>query len=129
MTKTKSLEKQIYREIWKAIKKHSDLWTSYYFNNFKGHLPKGYYREHFPKSFNDWDEKHSKLLKKQTMGEFHETIDNVISQLGFSKEEFIAFQSQLSQVPETGDFYIEKCTPLYIKLREMGYNHYPDLTR
>ncbi len=79
-------------------------------------------------NFKNWGDGSSNVLKKQTLKEFHLTIDNVIDELKFNPDDFVKFQKWRSEDTETQLFYLHKVLPVYIKLREMGYKHYPDLT-
>ncbi len=126
---TKSLKEIIENEIDESKKKYGNQWVIEFFNNFNGHLPGGYKRRGI-QDFNDWDERFSETLRKQSLKEFHRTIDKVSEELGINQQEIIDIQKTLQ---EKNNFSVyeklfELCIPIYVKLREMGYNHYPDLT-
>ena len=125
---TKTLIQQIEREIAKEIIEHGNEWALSFFNNFNCYLPGGFYRIAGQQDFWKWGKNFSKIIKKQTFGEFHQTIDNIINEFGFNPKDFVKFQKKPSFTAETQIFYLHKVLPIYIKLREMGYKHYPDFT-
>lgn len=131
---TKTLAEKITRET-KAFKKmHGKNWAIEYFNNFYGNLPGGYRRrllESAPelKNMKKWDKGSSKSIEKQTVSEFFETIDRVINEMELDVSEIVAIQNNttLNSVEKYSNLY-DMILPVYTKLREMGYKHYPDLT-
>ena len=111
-----NLKLQIEREI---------LENRNYLNNFHGHLPGGYKRgldSSQKSSINDAIA--SERRRDQTRGEFWATIDTVIQELGIQPEAIIQARNKLKP---TGITHL--ILPIYIRLRELGYNHYPDLTQ
>ena len=95
-----------------------------YFNNFSGNLPFGYYRIIFKnivdKTFTD--EKASERLRSMTHREFYQDIDDTISELGLDLNEIRRLQESM----DLAKLY-DLTLPLYVRLREKGYNHYPNL--
>jgi hypothetical protein len=68
---------------------------------------------------------YSELLQTQTPKEFYAAVDKSVSDCGIDIRQFSLFQEQ-------GKNYIKlnaRIFPSYIRLREVGYNHYPDLTQ
>ena len=110
-----------------------------YLNNFILHLPDnrfkngGYYRRYYNSTqwvtkFKDMprhiDKGHSDLFMNQSPKEFYETIDKTIVDCGLSLEEI----RELWKKDEKMKLW-ELSLPIYIRLRELGYNKNPDLTR
>lgn len=82
----------------------------------------------------------SKLRRSQTWREFYATIDGVLQELGIYEEvkelnqrepESESVQPVYQRQRPREDNYERICTlvhPAYVKLRQLGYNCYPDLT-
>jgi len=129
---TGTLVQRIEREIKKCKREYPESWAMKYFGNFMCHLPEGLYRKgkFYDSDFKQWGEKHSKLMKSQTIGQVHHVIDNIISKKGIDLENMIRLLITWREKKDNtalSELY-DIATPIYIKLREMGYNHYPDLT-
>jgi len=101
-----------------------------YFNNFHCHLPGGLYRE--------FDEElrrmkgvvgpgASRRRRGMSVAEFHEDIDRTIAELGLDIGAFRQLRVQKWTL-ESRDRFERIFLPVYIRLREKGYKHYPDLT-
>jgi len=77
----------------------------------------------------------SELWKQQTFRQFFETIDHVLDELKIPIEEIKRLQDLIkgSRNDNDGRDPLDKLNelilPAYIRLREMGYNRYPDLVR
>ncbi|MEK6963287.1 MAG: hypothetical protein AABX70_02580 [Nanoarchaeota archaeon] len=75
--------------------------------------------------------RYSTLKLKQTRREFLVTIDRVFHETGVSIDAIKALQRQRTSSCESlkqieAQLY-DLVFPAYLRLREMGYNHYPDL--
>ena len=133
---TKNLSKVIEREINKSKKEYGDEWYLKYFNNFYGNLPGGLYRDPllFPRhirdkkiiDFEEPNDKLSRIRLNQSTLEFHKTIDDVIKELRLNPREITEAQEKYKKHYDLELF--DLIIPIYIRLREMGYKHYPDLT-
>jgi hypothetical protein len=66
----------------------------------------------------------SEVRKRQTFAQFFSTIDLCIADTGLDMEKI----KQLQVDRKTREELINYVFPVYLKLREMGYNRYPDLT-
>ncbi len=77
-------------------------------------------------------ERHSELYENQTPKEFYETIKKALREKGISVDDVAKLNSESTKgefVDESKIIELFKFVfPAYIRLREMGYNHYPDLT-
>lgn len=121
---TAGLAKRIERE----AAEHRRRWGSIPFpflNNFHGRLPGGFYRDIFDaealhRPFRD--SRASRKLRAMTPAQFFELIDRRIAELGLD----VAVIQELleSRSSEIYDYVY----PLYFRLREDGFKHYPDLT-
>ncbi|MCX6742373.1 MAG: hypothetical protein NTX24_04355 [Candidatus Pacearchaeota archaeon] len=129
-----NLEEEIKTEILKCKQEHGEGWGMCFFNNFDGYLPGGFMRyisqpirsQHRP------HEKGSEIKRKQTLDEFFATIDKAIEKVNIAPEQiFVARTSYHDSTYGVGvldNEIFELIIPIYIELRKMGYNHYPDLT-
>ncbi len=130
---TKTLKEIIDGEIVSSKKEYGERWMAEYFNNLCGKLPGGYLRKgvkDFPKMGNSkiWNDDSSEVLKKQTLNEFYRTIDSVIVSMGVNPDEIAQSQEKADFTKKY--FEISKVIDLVeftIKMREIGYKHYPDL--
>ena len=118
----------------------SDNWRRYFFNNFvlnifgrRERLEK--FERELGRGRSDLDKKvfikghvlYSEKKQDQTPREFFDEIDNTIKELGIDGLEEI--YNKYQEKGDINEFYEnEKLLNLYVKLREKGYNHYPDLT-
>ena len=94
---------------------------STYLNNFFYHLPS--YRPNWmePDAYPEHaTHRFTNKRQNQTYREFWETVDEVIGELGIDPPRF----TELDR--DEPEFY-ELEFQVYCRLREMGYNHYPDL--
>ena len=80
-----------------------------FLNNFKGHLPGGY--------------KRAGGIKK-----LEEDIDSTIERLKMKREEMMSWQDEEPSSKEDREKWFGILKTLYIEMRRLGYNHYPDLT-
>lgn len=115
---------------------HGCHWGRSFFINFPTRLPGGYGRE-----WPDFDrvyghgENFSDLARSQTYGEFYATIDKIIEAAGMTVEDVRLNNVKFNEGVRLGRLSAEEeerfynsIMPIYEKLREAGYNHYPDLT-
>lgn len=96
-----------------------------FLNNFSCRLPGGLYRRVFEDIDLDTpyaDARASRRLRGLTPREFFVLIDGLIEQLGLDAEKIVHLQEA-----RTGELD-EYAFPLYVRLREEGFKHYPDLT-
>lgn len=96
-----------------------------FLNNFHCRLPGGLYRAIFEDM--DLDEAYadaraSRKLRAMTPRAFFAHIDRLIAELGLDTREIARLQNA-----QNGEIY-DYVFPLYIRLREEGFKHYPDLT-
>lgn len=152
---TNELKSQLMREIKNLKEEHEKDWMNYYFNNFFDRLPGGGSRlealkRYFPNSPDNWeyDEKTydipykklynnpqcSSLRNSQSRREFHKTIDDVFDELRIDPKPIIKAQAKLNSsisgysAEKFNKDFEKEIIKVYIRLREKGYNHYPDLT-
>lgn len=95
-----------------------------YLNNFHCRLPGGLYRT-LGADFLDAPSLSpgaSPRLRRMTLRQFYALIDGLIAELGLNVERILALQAAESR--EIYDYTF----PLYVRLREEGFKHYPDLT-
>lgn len=74
---------------------------------------------------------YSELILNQSTRDFHRNIDNVFRELKINPEALVKTQEARMHSGDPEFIYktFEKeILEVYIKLREMGYKHYPDLT-
>ena len=132
----KTLTEKVIRETEAFKKIYGKEWVLEYFNNFYGNLPGGYRRKNLegvPELGNskEWDNHSSKTLENQTTNEFFATIDKVIEEIKINPKDIINIQndSGLGITEKYEQMYDKSILlPVYTKLRERGYKHYPDLT-
>ncbi|MBS3119031.1 hypothetical protein J4417_05155 [Candidatus Woesearchaeota archaeon] len=96
-------------------------WLSEYLNNFHTRLPGGFYRGRSFDYFLDkkyTNENASKKLKGMTHAEFYKDIDTTIAELGLNPEQIERLVRSYSLTKLS-----EIVLPVYIRLREAGYNH------
>lgn len=117
--KTNSLHERIAREI-AAHKRKPDQRDWPFLNNFHCRLPGGLYRAIFDQTHAYTDARASRKLRGMTIAQFFGVIDGMIRELGLDANKIMRLQS--SRKIYTYVF------PLYVRLREAGFNHYPDLT-
>ena len=121
------LEKEIREEIEQYREKHGKYWGMEYFNNFDINLPGSLIRKPgFDLNSKPWkdDGEVSFKLREQSLEEFLETIDKVIENIKIEPQDIIEGRKYRFE----NDKFFDLITPIYIRLRELGYNHYPDLT-
>ena len=105
-----------------------------YLNNFYLNLPDGLYRSMhvvFKKTeeqmeFSPAEKKqhgHSDLYCNQKRKEFFKAIDDVLIEEGIALEEIKRLQTLNTTMEDLEKFY-ESVFPIYVKLREKGYNRY-----
>ncbi len=80
-----------------------------FLNNFRGHLPGGYKRA-------------------GGVGKLEEDIDAVIERLKINREEIVKWQDEEPTSKEENERWSGILKTLYIEMRRLGYNHYPDLS-
>lgn len=121
----KRLRERIEKEIaaYKRSEYGRDDWP--YLNNFHCRLPGGLYRkicdetklnQHYT------DARASRKLRAMTHAQFFGLVDDLIAELGLYAEKIMGLQSVASR--KLHDY----CFPVYVRLREEGFKHYPDLT-
>lgn len=96
-----------------------------YLNNFHCRLPGGLYRKILEEE--DLDRPYaregaSRRLRAMTPRSFFALIDRLIGELGLDIGAILRLQDA-----GTRDIY-EYAFPVYLRLREKGFKHYPDLT-
>ena len=117
--KINSLRERIAREI-AAHKRKPDQRDWPFLNNFHCRLPGGLYRAIFDQAHAYADARASRKLRGMTLAQFFRVIDGLIGELGLDANKIMRLQS--SRKIYTYVF------PLYVRLREEGFKHYPDLT-
>lgn len=80
-----------------------------FLHNFRGHLPGGYKR----------------IIRT---GKLEEDIDAAIKRLDMNREEIVRLQDQGPTSLEEQDQWFNIIKTLYIEMRRVGHQHYPDLT-
>ncbi|OFX10926.1 MAG: hypothetical protein A2516_07420 [Alphaproteobacteria bacterium RIFOXYD12_FULL_60_8] len=120
---TSSLSEKIAREI--AAHKRRQLgqlgWP--YLNNFHCRLPGGLYRSIHEREEVDWPyTQGSRKLRGMTHSQFFGLIDALIKEMGLDAEKIKGLQNVADRE------ILDYCFPLYVRLREEGFQHYPDLT-
>ncbi len=121
------LKQQIEREIEQARTQRGKEWGRYYLNNFNGNLPGGYRRRYDPVSrAYASDTRASEKRRNQSLAGFWATIDDAIEEVGITQNQIIEARNRFDNEREWEMF--DLVIPIYIKLRELGYKHYPDLT-
>jgi len=120
------LNQLIEREIEHHRQKFGKEWGVIYFNNFDGNLPGGYRRSYDPTSRAcSSNIEVSEKRRNQSLAEFWATIDNIIVEVGITKNQIIEARNRFRNGRDCGIF--DLVIPIYTKLRELGYKHYPDL--
>jgi hypothetical protein len=101
---------------------------SSYFNNFHGHLPGGFHRK-MAAVDDDWKygAPGAGARRGLTATEFHQDVDRTIAELGLDPETMSQLEKDIETRSDMEKFHAY-ILPLYVRLREKGYNHYPDLT-
>jgi len=104
---------------------HFAMW----FNNFCADLPFGRRRSH-PSEILDRKysgaEYYSSKMRRITCREYHDEIDKVIGEIGLDLGVLEELQRQIDSEEHTDGGFItlyEYALPLYIRLRELGFNH------
>lgn len=129
-----------------------DQWISDFLNNFHCHLPGGYYRfmqreiDAFSRAVAEAKEKgedinHKKISEtiKKTIDKIspadklEEDLDMLIEKLGLDRDKLMKWESYQSledwkKFERIKRKFHEMLVKLYIEMRNLGYNHYPDLT-
>ena len=113
------IDRELSQRVEKAGSRSSGL--SRYLNNFHHNLPgyRPYWRkaENYPRHSTH---KFTDMRQQQTFVEFYETVDSVIGELGIDPQRF-------AELDRDDPAFYELEFQVYCRLREMGYNHYPDL--
>lgn len=128
------ITQQIEREIEQARQQYGQEWGAHYFNNFDGNLPGGYRRRYDPTSRSySSDTEASEKRRNQSLAEFWATIDNAVEEVGINQRQIIEARNRFNNDRDLGNNdrdggMFDLVIPVYIKLRELGYKHYPDLT-
>src|SRR3989338_8607295 len=124
------------QDIPKIIKTEMQRYRSKYeyLNNFYMNFPEGFYRT-IHKVFRKTEEQmefspaekkqhgHSDLYCNQKRKEFFKAIDDVLIEEGIALEEIKRLQTLNTTMEDLEKFY-ESVFPIYVKLREKGYNRY-----
>ena len=124
-----SMQEIVEKEIAEMKQRYSEHWWPNYFSNFEHRLPGGFWRMVFEKSYDNLigDDpgfmEYSSLLRSQTPRLFFDTIDRLLEEEGISKETVMNLKFHNRDLKRL----YELTLPVFIKLREMGYLHYPDL--
>jgi len=114
-----SLRERIAREI--AAHKRKPYQRDWPFlNNFHCRLPGGLYRRFYDQTHAYTDARASRKLRGMTFAQFFRVIDGLIGELGLDADKIISLQ--------TSRKIYAYVFPLYVRLREEGFKHYPDLT-
>lgn len=118
-----SIKEIVEQEIKDAKQEHGKDWGHDFFNNFWGNLPFGWRRRSPNLGLRSTDPRDSERYRSMNLGEFFQDIDSTISELGLDLDMI----QRLDQEHKWEELW--NClSPLYIRLREKGYSHYPDLT-
>ena len=126
-----------FRESYARTHLKSSDWKSPFFNNFWMNLPGPMSRMVLYSEAGVLDKRASHdnlqgmsmLLRGQTWREFFETVRETAVARGFDEKVFAHLES-LSRAghSEKREEVYHIIEPIYLDLRERGYNHYPDLT-
>ena len=140
------MRKIVLGEVRKHIREYGRVWRGWYFNNFVGKLPYGFERAHMDEltlaqgdmaNTPIMQEGTSQKLRGMTYVQFYQDIDATIAELGLDVDKIESLQKNLTAAAHDQDDGMYEVTanrlfgyafPLYIKMREKGYAHYPDLT-
>ncbi|SRR5258706_9805343 len=111
--------------------------TMGFFNNFEGNLPGGYRTEVSEEILKTKfkNDRASELLRSKTFGEFYKDCADVCDELGINEKDIlkVSFEWQESkwrtreQIVAEQNF-VNLLLPIYVRLRQKGYKHTPDLT-
>lgn len=124
VTASNTLESRIEKEIAAYKSRTGDLMGSRYLNNFYGHLPGGFYRRIDVIGLNRpyTNPGAGKRRKEMSFAQFHELIDRLIVELDVDL-------TKIKRLHEGhNDDAFQNILPLYVRLRNEGFKHYPDLT-
>ncbi len=123
----RNLEEEIQERIKQCRISRGDEWWIEFFNNFNYKLPGGF-RVGDSKSPAGCHPRSSERMKLKTLGEFYDEVDRVIEEVGFSIDEIERMNEFTSKRRASKKDFFKIVFPVYRRLREYGYNHYPDLT-
>ena len=122
----RALRERIERERSAYARKFSDYPVPLQFlNNFHGHLPGGFYRTALESEDLNRpcdDPRAGPKRRGMTLAQLHALIDRLIPEVGLDVETIMGLQAA-----RNGSIY-DYVFPLYVRLREEGFRHYPDLT-
>jgi hypothetical protein len=118
---TGSLSEKIAREIAAHKRRHLGQLGWPYLNNCR--LPGGLYRSIHEREEVDWPyTRGSRKLRGMTHSQFFCLIDALIAEMGLDAEKIKGFQNVANRK------ILDYAFPLYVRLREEGFQHHPDLT-
>ncbi|MEK7644336.1 MAG: hypothetical protein AAB390_03485 [Patescibacteria group bacterium] len=125
---TKEMRARIEMEIQQSLKNYPERGLANFFNNFYLILPIG--RRKFSDEIMDQilaSELCSEKRKGQTLREFFAVVDKVAAELGIDADAIRIQQGILAGANPQESKFFELLRPIYVRLREVGYNHF-DLT-
>lgn len=123
-TASTTLKSRIEREL-EVYRRRTGALGGHFLNNFHCLLPGGLYRRIFDQEEMNQpcaDARASRKLRGMMHAQFFGLIDALIEELGLDANEIKRLQS--AEGREIYDYVF----PLYVRLREEGFKHYPDLT-
>jgi hypothetical protein len=123
-----TLRALVEQEMAHAREQFGQEWASRFLNNFPQYLPGGWMREHIRGPY--LYAQASDLLQHRTYEEFYADIDRTLAEMEFDVAELHRLQERMILTREDADVkaLYTLVLPVYIRLREKGYHHYPDLT-
>ena len=125
------IEDQIRREVEEVRKMYGECWSYNFFNNFHLNLPGGYETSCDGEALTsyEWakDQLCSERKKSKTPRDFFAECALAVSEAGLTQQ---TIQDLRNDINTRGADVADQAILLsvYIILRKMGYNHYPDLT-
>lgn len=119
----RAMEERVLREMAEFGRKSE--WPLYYFfNNFSTHLPGGFFRRiEGQLDHGKYYARNRGKRRRLAVVEFHRDIDRAIKELGMDPVK-IGRLNRFRDPRKLHDYIL----PLYVRLREKGYKHYPALT-
>ncbi len=140
-----TLREAIDGEILSYQHRYGDQWQNRYFNNFMAHFSDGIddirvnmfnYRSLYDENIQNTtfaelnpglkEKGASSLLLEQTPKDFYSTVDRVSEEIGVSLDVIVQYRQEILNDRPMNELH-DLLKPVFIRLRELGYNRYPDL--
>ncbi len=116
----------IEQEVEEYKKRHGERWRSLLINNLHAYVPGGY-RRSIDGDTREESETASEKRRSQSFAEFIAVIDHTLQEMGIT-DEVLREEKKKNDAGKESQF-LDIMFELYTRLRKMGYNRYPDLTR